>query len=67
MNSSVFVVDYKSSTNSMVSFTAICVYCCFSLLYMFGITVKAVSVYVAKPVVDGYITSIILYFLYNSV
>ena len=60
MYSSVFVVDYKSGPNSVVSFTAICVNCRFCLLYMFGITVKAVGVYVAEPVVDGYITSIIL-------
>ena len=67
MNSSVFVVDYKSSTNSMVSFTAVCIYCCFCLLYMLWITVEAVNVYATKPVVDGYITSIILCFLYNCV
>ena len=66
MYSSVFVVDYKSSSNSVVSFTTICVYCCFCLLYMFWITVETVNVYVAEPVVDGYITSVILSFLYNS-
>ena len=53
MDSSVFMVDYKSSVNSMVSFTAVCVYCRFCLLYMLWITVEAVSVYAAKPVVDA--------------
>ena len=66
MYSSVFVVDYKSSTNAVFSFTAICVGCCFCLLYMLGVTVEAVSVYAAEPVIDGYITSIILCFIYNS-
>ena len=50
----------------MVGFAAICVYCCFCLLYMLWITIEAVSVYAAEPVIDGYITSIIHRFLYNS-
>ena len=66
MNSSVFVVDYKSSANSMVSFTAVCVYCCFCLLYMLWVAVEAVRVYAAESVIDGYVTSIIHCFLYNS-
>ena len=66
MYSSVFVVDYKSSANSVVSFTAVCVYCCFCLLYMPWITVEAVRVYAAEPVIDGYITLIIHCFSYNS-
>ena len=66
MKCSVFVVDYKSSANSMVSFTSVCVYCCFCLLYVLWVTVETVSVYSAKPFIDGYIASIIFCFLYNS-
>ena len=56
MYSSVFVMDYKSSTNSMISFAAICVYCGFSLLYVFWLTIEAVSVYVGEPVIYGSVT-----------
>ena len=67
MYSFVFVIDYKSSTDSMVGFATVCVYCCFCLLYMYWFAVKAVSVYFSEPVIDGCVTSIISCFLYNSV
>ena len=63
MYSSVFVIDYKSSINSMVSFAAVCVYCCFCFLYMFWLTVEAVSVYVGEPVVDGCVASSSVFFI----
>ena len=51
----------------MVGFAAVCVYCCFCLLYVLWVAVETVGIYVAKPVVDGYITPVIFGFLYNSV
>ena len=51
----------------MVSFAAICVYCCFCLLYMYRFTVKTISVYFSESVVDGYVTPVINGFLYNGV
>ena len=53
MYSSVFVVDYESITNSMVYLAAVRVYSCFSLLYVFWLTIKAVGVYVGEPVING--------------
>ena len=62
MYSSVFVINYESSTNSVISSAAVCVYCGFCLLYMFWFTVKAVSVYFGESVKDGCIASVVTCF-----
>ena len=67
MYSFVFVIDYKSSTDSIVSFAAVCVYCCFCLLCMYWFTIKTVSVYFSESVIDCCVTAIISCFSYNRV
>ena len=63
----IFVVDYKPSTDSMVSFSTVCVHCCFCFLYVYWLSVEAVSVYFSISVIYHRVTAIIICFSYNSV